>query len=254
MIESGILPADQRPAPALRCLAYGVHLYTASGLVCAALTAAAIAEAQYQLAFLWMAVAVVVDATDGVLARRLRVKQVLPHVDGARLDDIVDYLNYTFLPLLLLWHAGWLPDPAWLWVSIPLVASALAFCNTGAKDHDDGFFVGFPSYWNMFALYVAVMFPDSPYVVLVLALLLSVLSVLPVRFVYPNRAARWRPLFLGGGALWLGVLLALVWKYPDVPAWLLGVSLIYPVVYTALSVYLDFTSRAAQRAAREAGE
>ena len=81
--------------------AYAVHLYTATGLLWGLLTAAAIGQEQYRSAFLWMTLAVVVDATDGFLAQRCRVKEVLPHVDGRKIDDIVDYLNYTFLPVLL---------------------------------------------------------------------------------------------------------------------------------------------------------
>ena len=59
-----------------------------------------------RLAFGSMFVATIVDATDGALARRARVKDVLPEVDGARIDDIVDYITFVFLPMLLLEAAG----------------------------------------------------------------------------------------------------------------------------------------------------
>ena len=63
-----------------------------------------------------MAIATIVDSTDGTLARKVRIKEVVPGFDGRRLDDIVDFLNYTFLPLLLIWRAGILPpgQEAWL--------------------------------------------------------------------------------------------------------------------------------------------
>ena len=35
-----------------------------------------------------------------------RVKEVLPDVDGARIDDIVDYLTFVFLPMLLIFRDG----------------------------------------------------------------------------------------------------------------------------------------------------
>ena len=103
------------------------------------------------MAFLWMFVAMFVDSVDGPLARKVDVKRHAPHIDGARLDDVIDYINYTFVPIVLLIHAGWLPDPAPLWAAFPLVASALAFSNTESKDTEEGFFLGFPSYWNVFA-------------------------------------------------------------------------------------------------------
>ncbi len=139
-----------------RARAMAIHLYTASGALWALLTLEAIFAKNYQIAFVWMFVAVVVDASDGPLARWADVKRHAPKIDGARLDDIIDYLNYTVVPIVLLIHAGWLPDPAWAWAAVPLVASALAFSNTGAKDSGQGFFLGFPSYWNIFAFYVEV--------------------------------------------------------------------------------------------------
>ncbi len=69
------------------------------------------------------------------------------------------------------------------------------------------------------------------------------MTILPVRFVYPNRPPRWKPLFLGGGAVWLACLLAMIWQYPHVSPTLRGISLIYPVVYVVLSVYLDIALR-----------
>jgi phosphatidylcholine synthase len=229
-----------------RFWAYGVHAYTATGLLCGALIAADIMQGNYRRAFIWMIVAVLIDATDGTFARKLRVKEVVPHIDGRKLDDIVDYLNYTFLPLFLIGSAGWLPHPSWLWASIPLIASVFAFVNTGAKEELNGFFLGFPSYWNVFAFYTAVWLAgQGPYVVLAAALALSVLSVLPIRFVYPNKAPCWRGLFVGGGIAWLAIILAILWYYPDapVPAALLWISLIYPVFYIAASMYLDWRLR-----------
>ena len=85
-----------------KLLAYAVHLYTAMGLLCGALIAADIVQQNYRRAFLWMIVAVLIDATDGTFARKFRVKEVVPHIDGRKLDDIVDYVNYTFLPLLMI--------------------------------------------------------------------------------------------------------------------------------------------------------
>jgi phosphatidylcholine synthase len=225
-----------------RLLAYAVHIYTAMGLLCGALIAADIFQQNYRRAFIWMIVAVLIDATDGTFARKFRVKDVVPHIDGRKLDDIVDYLNYTFLPLLMIGSAEWLPAPTWLWASVPLVASVFAFVNTGAKEENNGFFLGFPSYWNVFAFYTAVWLSEfGQGIVLAIALVLSGLSVLPLRFVYPNRAPRWRKLFIGGGLAWLTTIAAILWYYPQrtIPAALLGLSAVYPMLYVIASLYLD---------------
>ncbi len=229
-------------SPREKLLAYAVHVYTAMGLLCGALIAAAILQQNYRGAFVWMIVAVLIDATDGTFARKFRVKDVVPNIDGRKLDDIVDYVNYTFLPLCMIARADWFPAPAWLWVTVPLVASVFAFVNTGAKEETNGFFLGFPSYWNVFAFYTAVWFRElGQGTVLAIALALSVMSVLPLRFVYPNRAPRWRKLFIIGGIAWLAIIGVILWYYPErpVPAALLWISAVYPALYVLGSLYLD---------------
>src|SRR5437762_3256853 len=100
-----------------------------------------------------MFIATVIDATDGTLARLVNVKQVLPGFDGRRLDDLIDFQTYTSLPLLLIWRAELLPPGQDAWLLAPLLASAYGFCQVAAKT-DDGYFLGFPSYWNIIAFYL----------------------------------------------------------------------------------------------------
>ena len=137
-----------------RLFAWFVHAYTAAGALLAFAGTLAVFDGRYRDAFLLMVIATIVDASDGVLARLARVKAVLPGFDGARLDDIVDYLTFVFLPILLLYHAGNLPA-GWAWapVGAVLLSSAYGFASTDAKT-EDYFFTGFPSYWNIVALYL----------------------------------------------------------------------------------------------------
>src|SRR5262249_12566095 len=154
----------RRGKKALRkCLAWCVHLYTAMGLVAAAGVAVLIVQGSpeaFHRAFLLMLVATVIDATDGTLARRVGVKEVLRGFDGRRLDDIIDFLTYTCLPLLLLWRAEILPGLQAWWLLVPLLASAYGFSQVAAKT-DDGYFLGFPSYWNLVAFYLYVLSPPT---------------------------------------------------------------------------------------------
>ena len=224
-----------------------VHLYTAMGVVCALGAAVAIAAESYPNAFFWLLLAAVIDGSDGTLARRFAVERTLPEVDGRRLDDIVDYLTYSFLPLFMVGQAGWLPYPPWMWVSVALLASLFAFCNVSAKQDREGFFVGFPSCWNVVAFYTAIwLHAYGAVVLLIIVLGLSLLSVLPVRFVYPTRAPRWRPWFVWGSIAWMVTLLGLLLEFRAdgmVSEWRLYLSLIYPLTYLALSVYLDIRLR-----------
>src|SRR5262249_35094986 len=161
-------------------VAYGVHLYTASGAVLAFLIVAAALRGELRLALGLGFATMVVDGTDGWLARRLHVASAVAF-DGRKLDDIVDYLTYVFAPVVLLWTAGYLPAGAigLAVASLPLLASCYQFCQADAKTADH-YFLGFPSYWNIVAFYVIV-FHLASLVVGVLLLVCSLLVFVPIK-------------------------------------------------------------------------
>jgi phosphatidylcholine synthase len=227
-------------APRLRAAA--VHLYTASGVLLAFAATAEVGSARPDPSrvFLLLTVAALVDATDGTLARRWEVKRWLPAIEGRTIDDIVDYLTYTFVPLLLIWRMGWLPEPAALWVAPALLASLFGFANAGAKDESGGFFLGFPSYWNVVAFYAGFIHRlYGPAVNAAVVLALAGATVLPIRFLYPNLAPRpWRVPVVAGAVLWLGAMLAMLPDYPRAPAGAVWFSLLYPAFYVGLSLHL----------------
>lgn len=185
-------PALPEPAPSYswlrHVLAWAVHLYTALGLVLAASIAVLLVRggaASFAWAFAFMFVAVVIDATDGILARAVQVKKVLPKFDGTLLDNLVDFLNYTFLPLVLLWRAGVIPEGmAWA-LLVPLLASAYGFCQVDAKTAD-GHFQGFPSHWNIVAFYLY-LFGLPLWANLALLWILALLTFVPSLYLYPTR-------------------------------------------------------------------
>ncbi len=228
------------PAPLVaRAFAWSVHLYTALGSVIALEALAAIVRGQAREAFLWMAAALVIDSSDGVLARIARVKEVVPAYDGAKLDDIVDYLNYVVVPVFFALQMNMLPDggAAHALAALPLLASAYGFCQGEAKT-TDFFFTGFPSYWNIavFYLYTAQVSPPLTSVVLVL---LSALVFVPIGYIYPSRQPFLRPLTIGFGVIWGVALLVALWRFPARSPWLVYGSLAFPVYYFVLSFHLD---------------
>jgi phosphatidylcholine synthase len=220
-----------------RVFAWTVHAYTALGAVMAFAGTLAVFTGEFREAFLWMIAATVVDGTDGVLARLARVKEVTPGFDGARLDDIVDYLTFTFLPVLLLYQAGHLPPGLGMLVAAAvLLSSAYGFASTDAKTADY-FFTGFPSYWNVAALYLhsAAM---APAVNAIILLALAALVFVRIGYVYPSRTPVLRRLTIALCGVWALMVMAIVYLLPDVPAALLIASLFFPVYYTVLSLVL----------------
>jgi phosphatidylcholine synthase len=218
-------------------LAWLVHLYTALGAVVAFLTIVFIEQFKFQEAFWLMALAVVIDATDGTLARAARVKEIIPWFDGDRLEDIIDYANYVIVPCWFFIRANLLPaeDALWL-VSLPLLASAYGFCQKQAKTSDN-FFLGFPSYWNIITFYLYVL-QTPPWINAFTILLLSVLVFVPIKYIYPSRSPHFRLLTNTLGILWGLAVLTIIYWLPEPPRSVLFVSLLFPAYYTVLSLGL----------------
>ena len=225
--------------------AWLVHIYTALGAVLGLYTILAVEEANFRLAFLLMACTVIIDATDGALARAARVKEIIPWFDGTLLDNLVDYLNYVIVPSLLMLRAHLLPEQDGLWLAaMPVLSSAYGFCRSDAKTADH-FFLGFPSYWNIVFFYLYAL-QTALWINAFVIIALSILVLVPVRFIYPSRSPRFRYQLNALGAIWGVAILYLIFKLPNPPRWLLLASLIFPAYYTALSLWLELRRVLAQ--------
>jgi phosphatidylcholine synthase len=214
----------------------------------------AIAAESYASAFWWMSVAFILDCTDGTLARRARVKEILPDFDGAKLDDIVDYLNYVLVPIALALRADLLPTgtAGILVASLPLLASAYGFCNAGAKTPDH-FFTGFPSYWNVVAFYLFALRAPIWFNVATLVFL-SVSVFVPIRFLYPSRGSGIRLQMYVFGVVWGGLVFWLLFQFPTPSRALAIVSLFFPAYYVGQSLLVHFTTPASPRRSDTAQE
>ena len=211
--------------------------YTATGAVCAFLAAQSVVDGSWRRAFLWLFVAVVVDSTDGWFARLARVQDRLPQFSGSKLDDIVDYLTFVFVPALIVWRADLVPAGWSLPVAAAmLLSSAYGFASDDAKTPDQ-FFTGFPSYWNVVVLYLFV-FELPPLYNAIVLFVLAALVFVRVGYVYPSRTIAWRTATLTLCTLWGVVMLVLILRLPNPPRSLAWLSLLFPIYYVALSVAL----------------
>lgn len=244
-------PTDAaRPAPAAQFLAMAVHALTASGLIFALLAAGELMQPAPRptWVFIWLIIAVLIDAIDGPLARAVDIKRNAPDVNGRKIDDIIDYITFTFVPLALCWRMGWLAEPELLFAAAAAMAGVMLFAHRRSKHKQGriGFFRGFPNYWNIYAFYAGLSAAAfGPWPATVLLIVLVVLTLAPVRVVYPNYAPRaWKLVLLGGGAAWLAALVAMLPWYPhEVPTWAWLATLIYPAIYGVASMALDHQAR-----------
>ena len=231
-----------RPWPHERLLtacAWGVHLYTALGAAAGLLAIYFAAEGDFRASFLAMALAVLIDSSDGALARGLKVKQRVPSFDGTLLDNIVDYLTYTVAPVFLMLEAG-IIDTSFLGLTLAcavMLASAYGFCQTNAKT-DDHYFLGFPNYWNVLAFYLYCI-DGSTWFNYTFLVLFAVLVFVPIKYIYPSRTEPLRPLTIMYGIGWGLVTAAMIPMLPRVNALMLWASLSFIVYYFVASLMLQ---------------
>lgn len=239
------MPSEERTTAGLLG-AWMVHLFTASGAIFGLLSVQAASEGHYTASLAWMMVTAAIDAVDGGLARRLKVKVVLPHFDGALLDNMVDYFTFVLVPAYFLLCTEIVPE-AW---RMPLacamiLTSAYQFSRDDAKTADHTF-TGFPSYWNVAVFYLFLL--DWPRMVNVTLLVICAVAVfVRVQYLYPSRTRFLRPLNLGLGVLWAAMCIVAFVRYPDGHRLLLTLSLFYLVYYVAISLWLTARKAGAPR-------
>ena len=199
------VPPPSRPKPpgpaGWRWAAAAVHLFTALGAVCALFAIHAVLDGQYEAAFVWLGIALIIDGIDGTFARAVDVGRRLPDFSGEKLDLVVDYVTYVFVPALALQLGGYLTG-AWggVLAGLILLSSLFHFSHLGSKA-DDHCFVGFPAVWNVVAFYIFAFAPPG-WAVSGVILLCVALTFVPMRWLHPLRVVQFQRVNIGMCVLW----------------------------------------------------
>lgn len=223
---------NYRRVPYAEIRAFSVHMLTASGSFLAFLGVVAAAEHRFVDMFWWLGLALAVDGIDGPIARKVRVKEVLPNWSGDTLDNVIDYVTYVLLPAFALYQSHMIGEP-WSFVAAGLivVSSAIYYADMGMKT-DENFFSGFPVVWNMviFTLFVIKASAVTAFAVVAVSVFLT---FLPINFLHPVRVKRLRPLNLAVFAIWSVLSAAALLLHFESPDWL-----VWGVVISGLYLYV----------------
>jgi phosphatidylcholine synthase len=188
----GPRPVTQ-PGGTLACISAGaVHIFTGLGIICALFATLAVLEKDWQRVFAWLGLALLIDGIDGTFARIGKVEERLPRFSGERLDQVIDYITYVFVPVLALLNAGLLPGLAGLILAMAILLSSLFHFSDLGNKSEDHCFVGFPAIWNIVAFYLfALALPFWAAALMIVACVL--LTFVPMRWVHPMRVmAHWQ--------------------------------------------------------------
>ena len=230
---------NYKRVPYAEIRAFSVHILTASGSFLAFLGVVAAGEHRFVDMFWWLGLALAVDGIDGPIARKVRVKEVLPNWSGDTLDNIIDYVTYVLLPAFALYQSGMIGEP-WSFVAAGLivVSSAIYYADTGMKT-DEYFFSGFPVVWNMliFTLFVI----DASATTALIAVLVSVvLTFLPINFLHPVRVKRLRRLNLAVFFLWCGFGGYALLLHFDSPPWVVTGMVLSGIYLYVIGAVMQF--------------
>lgn len=218
----------------MKLTAYGVHLLTALGAALGLWAILLTYDGFYKEAIWVLGAAVFVDAIDGTLARYVNIKDNAPNIDGALMDNLIDFVTWTVAPLF--WIYATMQIPLWV-LLVCAIASAFGFSNSNAKTSDN-FFLGFPSYWNIVVFYIFLLQLPVTFASGIL-LIFAITTFLPIKFVYPSRTPNLRSLTLILGVIYALQLLALMVLFDESPMYLIYSSFIFPVYYFSLSAYFN---------------
>jgi len=168
-----------------------VHFFTASGVVFGFLALLSAINNNFPACIFWLALALLVDGFDGTLARRYKVDVFTPNIDGAVLDNIIDFFTYVIVPVFMIYNFNFLSNTFALPVSfLILLVSCFTFINKDLKT-DDYYFTGFPALWNMLVLYLYIL-ESSQLTNLITILFLCIMTFVPMKFVHPLRVVHLR--------------------------------------------------------------
>lgn len=218
----------------MKLTAYGVHLFTALGAALGLWALVLTFDGFFKEAMWVLAVAVFVDSVDGSLARYFDTEQNAPRIDGALMDNIIDFLTWTIVPLCWIYAA--MDIPIWI-LMIPAIASAFGFTNKEAKTADN-YFLGFPSYWNIVVFYIYML--ELPVLLASIILVTFALcTFIPIKFIYPTKTSFFQiPTLILGSVYFVQLILMLI-LFTESPAYLIYSSFIFPLYYFTLSFYLN---------------
>src|ERR1700674_1243268 len=192
---------DSIISPATRATAFSVHIFTAMGAGVALLALLEAVREHWAAMFGWLGGALVIDALDGPIARRLDVVRVQPNWSGEVLDLVVDFVTYVFVPGYAITASGLLlPVAAPLLGAGVVVSGALYFADRRMKAADNHF-RGFPALWNAAAFYLFLLHLPPALSSLAVAILI-VLTFVPFRVLHPIRVVRLRWLTLSLIGVW----------------------------------------------------
>ncbi|MCD2412690.1 phosphatidylcholine synthase [Borreliella burgdorferi] len=225
-------------------LAWLVHIFTASGLIVGLYSIISIVNGNYSLLLKLTVIGLIIDGIDGTMARKLKVKELIPEIDGTLLDNITDYINYTFIPVIFFYLGEFIEEKYKVAICIGiLLSSAYQFSRTDAKTNDN-YFRGFPSLWNLFVI-LNIIFKMEQITNLITMSICIITSFIPIKFIYPSKTKELRKITIPITIISCLIFVVSIFSELSTTALKMAktVLILYFVYLTLASIYLTYKTR-----------
>ncbi len=234
-----------------KTLAWFVHVFTATGVVFGLLAIIAISKHQFILAMFWLIIAFIVDGVDGMMARKFKVKEVLPFMEGKNIDFVIDFANYAIIPAYFLYEAFWiingekvhvLPNIEWVKitaVSILLLVSALYYGKEPMVS-EDMYFIGFPVMWNAVIYFMFFVTYLPAWINFGFVLFFAILHFVPLKYTYPSQNKKYQILNWVVFIIFIVSTILILWNYPNDQLWMRILSGMYLPFFIWSTLWASF--------------
>ena len=223
--------------------AWGVHLFTSTGILAGFMALLAISEHQWRAAAFWLIICQIIDGVDGTFARLFRVKEVLPVMDGKNIDQVIDFATYAILPAYFFYEAGMAPDSWRLACVFAMLLAAAMYYGKEGMISEDMHFIGFPVMWNVVVYFLFFVYDFPLEINGLIVFIFAFLHFVPLRYPYPSRMLEYQKftLLLSSAALFSAV--GSVWIFPEKNLWLAGMVTVAILWYAFLTYRSSFRAQ-----------
>ncbi|MGZ7085370.1 MAG: CDP-alcohol phosphatidyltransferase family protein [Ilumatobacteraceae bacterium] len=219
--------------------AWAVHVLTASGVIVGFVGLNSVINGHARAAILWLVGALVLDGIDGPIARKLDVRNRIPHLNGNSLDLIIDYFTCTIVPVAFLSRFDILPSKTVGPLGFVILSVSALWMSRTDQETADGWFNGFPAEWNMIIPTLYLLHPN-PWLTLVVCIIFCGLTLSRVQFAHPVSVREHRALSITCMVAWLTAMTWLAIAQHDITA--VRIVLIVAPMWTIIQVVLRFAS------------
>jgi phosphatidylcholine synthase len=221
---------------------YLIHSITAFGAIAGLISLEQFINGNFRSGLLWLIICQLIDGFDGPIARKIDIHLHATRFDGHILDLVVDYVTCVMVPVAMLIRLDLITSNySWVYVGLIIFTGALWFARTD-QETEDHWFNGFPAAWNLVIPTFLILGTRESYIQIII-LALSFLSLTKLKFPHLVKVQFLRPLTWSLAIIYFVALTALSIKYPDGPAALKPILVIFPLYIFAISTYHSWKVR-----------